>query len=113
MAETSYVRVSEDEDALMKRMRDQGLGVKKIGKATGRSPGTVSKHVFKKNIKKAIKPKGRPTAYVRTARGYAAVKKTYDDLAGARRLFQRSFRTTGLHKRINNEPNIEHNIEPN
>ena len=61
----------------MKKLHEEGQGIGAIHKLLGRSKDTVSKHVFKKNIKKAKKPKGRPAAFVRTPKGYALMEKTY------------------------------------
>lgn len=55
-----FKHVTVQEEELMRHMHGEGFGVKKIASAIGRSTDTVSKHVFKKHLKKA--PKGRPVA---------------------------------------------------
>ena len=67
----------------MKKMRRGGTAVKQIAKLLGRSTDTVTKHTslaYTKTIKKNLKPKGKPPAYVRTEEGYSAMKKIYDQL---------------------------------
>ena len=59
-AEQSFKHVTADEGALMRQMHEDGQGVKKIAATLHRSTDTVSKHVFKKHVKKA--PHGRPVA---------------------------------------------------
>ena len=46
----------------MKKMHEQGMGLRKIRSMTGRSFDTISKHVFKKNKVRKVNPKGRPPA---------------------------------------------------
>ena len=57
-----YQHVTNMEAALMKKMHEQGMGLRKIRSMTGRSFDTISKHVFKKNKVRKVNPKGRPPA---------------------------------------------------
>lgn len=56
----SFHHVKADEDALMKTLHGQGLGIKKIAKLLGRGANTVSEHVFKHHSRHPKRPVGRP-----------------------------------------------------
>ena len=75
MPPDSYEHVSAQEGELFRRLHQNGLGVKKISKATGRSKSTVSQHLFKKH--RPAKPKGRPKAFVSTEKGFLAAQKAH------------------------------------
>lgn len=75
MPPDSYEHVSVQEDELFRRLHGNGLGVKKISRATGRSQSTVSRHLFKKH--KPAKPKGRQKAFVTTEKGFLAAQKAH------------------------------------
>ncbi|CAJ1422967.1 unnamed protein product [Effrenium voratum] len=72
-----FQHVSPEEDVLMKNMHAEGMGIKKIASAIGRSTDTVSKHVFKKNNKKT-KPTGRPVAI--SEQSFKQIQKVYQKL---------------------------------
>lgn len=55
----SFQHVGPVEGELMKTLHEDGMGVKKIAAALGRSTDAISKHVFKKN-RKRTKSVGRP-----------------------------------------------------
>ena len=55
----SFHHVTPQEAALMKRLHDEGIGVKKVAASVGRSSDTVSKHVFKKHFRQTTQV-GRP-----------------------------------------------------
>ena len=57
-----YTHVSAAEENIMRRMHREGMGVRKISALVGRSFETISKHIFKKNLRKEAQPKGRPSA---------------------------------------------------
>ena len=59
--DAAFKHVSTEERDSMKKMREDGMGVKKIAAALGHSTDTVSKHVFHKNKKKPATV-GRPIA---------------------------------------------------
>lgn len=81
MAPKSFARVSSSEHDAMRRMHENGTGIKAIAKAMGRSPATVSKHVFKKNTAKKVQ--GRPKHAIRTPKGFRALERVYKKLLKA------------------------------
>lgn len=71
--EQCFRHVAPQEADMMRHMHGEGMGVKKIAAATGRSTDTVSKHVFKRHGK--TKFCGRPVAispavYKKVEKGY-------------------------------------------
>ena len=75
-AEQDFKHVTVDEGALMRQMHEDGHGVKQIAATLHRSTDTVSKHVFKKHVKKA--PHGRPVAI--TPATYKKLEKVHKKL---------------------------------
>ena len=61
-AMVKYSHVTSVEATLMKKLHEQGMGVRKIRQVTGRSFDTISKHIFKKHRPMKAKAKGRPPA---------------------------------------------------
>ena len=57
-----YTHVGAAEEGIIRRMHRKGMGIRKISALVGRSFETISKHVFKKNLRKKAQPKGRPRA---------------------------------------------------
>lgn len=73
-----YAHVGEKEEELMRALHAQGLGVKKIAAMLGRSSDTATKHIFKKNKKKKMAPKGRPVSI--TPARFKKMLKVYEGM---------------------------------
>ncbi|CAJ1423962.1 unnamed protein product [Effrenium voratum] len=75
--DTAFVHVSPIEEELMKHLHSDGLGVKKVAAAVGRSTDTVSKHLFRKNKTKSgrVGPK-----VIITENKYKQMEKAYQKL---------------------------------
>ncbi|CAJ1348781.1 unnamed protein product [Effrenium voratum] len=75
--DTAFVHVSPIEEELMKHLHSDGLGVKKVAAAMGRSTDTVSKHLFRKNKTKSgrVGPK-----VIITENKYKQMEKAYQKL---------------------------------
>ena len=56
-----YSHASPTEEALMKKLHAEGMGLRKIRSPTGRGFETISKHVFTKSHAKKVRAKGRPS----------------------------------------------------
>ena len=54
----SFSHAAPSEDALMKKLHSEGMGIKKVAKLLGRGANTVSKHVFKRHTRFEKKPVG-------------------------------------------------------
>ena len=66
----------------MRRMHREGMGVRKISALVGRSFETISKHIFKKNLRKKAQPEGRPSAIDKATLG--KLKTTHERLPSQR-----------------------------
>lgn len=75
--DAAFKHVSTEERDAMKKMHDDGMGVKKIAATLGRSTDTVSKHVFHKNKCKTAAV-GRPIAISEVL--FRRIQKVYQKL---------------------------------
>ncbi|CAK0848329.1 unnamed protein product, partial [Prorocentrum cordatum] len=66
------------ENELCRRLHRNGLGAKKISKATGRSQSTVPRHLFKKH--RPAMPRRRPKAFVNIVKKFLAAQKAHGRL---------------------------------
>lgn len=73
----AFTHVPPVEEELMKHLHGDGLGVKKIAAALGRSSDTVSKHLYRRHTKKAGSV--GPKVYISEAK-YKQMAKAYQKL---------------------------------